>query len=134
MAFSMLVVISILLIFNVNIGKLFPQIQSPKFKNPYLTSFLFGFFFGAIILPCNPAPIILLFSKSLASSASFAGFIGFGFGLSLPLIALSIASLTFSRKAIGVITGNIRKINLVTGVIMLLVSLYYLFFIFKIAG
>lgn len=133
-AFSILIFISILLIANVNVGKLIPQMQSPKFKNPFLTAFLFGFFFGAIILPCNPAPIILLFTKSLASGLSFASFIGFGFGLSLPLIVLSIVSAGLSHKVIRFITKHTRAINVVTGLIMLCVSVYYLVFVFKVFG
>ena len=44
-AFTILAVISILLIVNVDIGKVFPKIHAPVTKNPLVSSFIFGFFF-----------------------------------------------------------------------------------------
>ena len=59
-AFAALAVISVLLIFNVDAGKLFPQARIPSVKSPYLSALLYGFFFGAIVAPCNPGMIALV--------------------------------------------------------------------------
>ena len=48
-AFGILAIISILLIFNVDFGRFFPKVSAPITKNPYLSSFVFGFFFGFFI-------------------------------------------------------------------------------------
>jgi len=61
-AFGILGIISILLIFNVDFGKIFPKTRNPVMKNPYWGSLVFGLFFGAIVLPCNPASLIVLFA------------------------------------------------------------------------
>ena len=69
-AFGILALISLLLVFNIDVGKIFPKIHAPVTKNAYLTSFIFGFFFGAIVLPCNPSSLIVLFAIS-TSTISF---------------------------------------------------------------
>jgi cytochrome c-type biogenesis protein len=132
-AFSILGVVSILLILNVNVGKIFPKVSSPVTKNPLLSSYLFGFFFGAIVLPCNPATLIILFALSTSVSSfllNLLGFVAFGIGMSIPLFVLSLVSMEKSGVVISFLTRHTRKINIVVGVVMLLISLYYLFFVF----
>ena len=136
-AFGILALVSLLLIFNFDIGKFFPKVHAPVTKNPYLSSFIFGFFFGAIVLPCNPASLIVLFALSTSTASfllNFLNFIIFGIGMAFPLLALSIVSSTKSSQMIGFLTKNKRKINLIAGIIMLLISVYYLVFVFRIFG
>jgi cytochrome c-type biogenesis protein len=134
-AFGILAIVSLFLIFNFDLGRFFPKIHSPVKKNPYLSAFIFGFFFGAIVLPCNPASLIVLFAIS-ASTASFIinffNFVLFGVGMALPLLIFSFISAGKSKKVIGWLTTRQRSINLWAGIIMLIISLYYLFFVFKI--
>jgi cytochrome c-type biogenesis protein len=128
-AFSILALVSIFLIFNVDIGRFFPKASAPVLKNPYLSSFIFGLFFGAIVLPCNPASLIVLFAVSTSTISfltNFLNFLVFGFGMALPLLVLAVISASSSKNVIGWLTKNKRAINLVAGIIMLLVSLYYL--------
>ena len=60
-AFGILAIISLLLIFNVDFSRFVPRVRSPEGKSPFLKALIFGLFFGAIILPCNPASLIILF-------------------------------------------------------------------------
>jgi cytochrome c-type biogenesis protein len=136
-AFSILGIVSILMIFNFNLGKFLPKVNAPLKKNPCLTSFIFGFFFGAIVLPCNPSSLIVLFAISSSTTSFIANlfnFILFGIGMALPLLVFSILSATKSTTIIKFLTTNTRKINLIAGLIMLGVSLYYLIFVFKVLG
>lgn len=136
-AFVILAVVSVLLIFNVNIGKFFPQTHAPVLKNPFLSSLLFGLFFGAIVLPCNPASLIVLFAISTSTmsfAANFLNFVFFGLGMGLPLLLISFISAAKSQEVIGFLTKHQRTINIIAGVIMLAVSLYYLIFVFRIFG
>jgi cytochrome c-type biogenesis protein len=136
-AFGILALVSLLMIFNIDFGKLFPKIRAPVTKNPLLTSFVFGFFFGAIVLPCNPASLVVLFAVS-ASTASFIlnlfNFILFGIGMALPLLVFAFISAAKSQIVIGFLTKQKRLINLIAGIIMLGISLYYLIFVFRIFG
>tara|TARA_Y100000310_G_C20393633_1_gene674012 strand:+ start:35 stop:712 length:678 start_codon:yes stop_codon:yes gene_type:complete len=136
-AFGILALVSVLLIFNIDFSKIFPKFNAPILKNPYFTSFVFGFFFGAIVLPCNPASLIVLFAISTSTIsfiANLLNFLLFGIGMALPLLIFSIISATKSNVIIGFLTKHKRSINLIAGIIMLGISLYYLIFVFKIGG
>ncbi|MAG91164.1 cytochrome C biogenesis protein [Candidatus Woesearchaeota archaeon] len=135
-AFGILFVISLLLIFDVDFGRFIPKAKTPKLsKNPLVSAFSFGFFFGAIVLPCNPAFIAAFFARAATTTQFLSGmtnFLGFGFGLGFPLLAFSLISSGKSTAIIGWLTKHKRIINLVAGIFMLLVSLYYLFCIFEV--
>jgi cytochrome c-type biogenesis protein len=136
-AFGLLIVISLLLIFDVDIGKFIPRMRTPTSQNPLLRAFLFGLFFGFIVIPCNPLFIAALFTRTL-TVASFVtnmlSFVSFGVGMAFPLLVFSIISASASSQIIGFLSKHKRIINLASGVIMLVISLYYLLFVFKIFG
>lgn len=120
-AMGILVIISILLLFDVDIGKYLPKYQGPQSKNPYVASLLFGLFFGAIILPCNPGFIAAMFAKSFVTGAlGFAGnmlhFLLFGTGMAFPLLLFSLFSLQWSKQIIRFLTATRgRSIELQVG-------------------
>ncbi|WP_342304827.1 cytochrome c biogenesis protein CcdA [Methanolobus sp. ZRKC5] len=134
-AFGILFVLSILLIMDYDLGKFFPQKNVSDGRNPLITAFLYGFFFGAVVVPCNPGFIAALFAKTL-TTIDFVGnmlnFIAFGLGISFPLIVFSLLSLTKSMKIISFLVQYKRKINLFAGLFMLVISLYYLIFVFRV--
>jgi cytochrome c-type biogenesis protein len=121
-AFGILLVISLLLIFNVDVGRLLPKAHAPTARNPWVSAFFFGFFFGAIVVPCNPLFIAALFSRTIS--------IGIGF----PLLVMAALSATATDTIIGFLTRYRRAINLIAGLIMLGISLYYLILVFRIFG
>ncbi len=134
-AFGILFIISILLILDFDIGKFLPRTNISNDRSPIITAFLYGFFFGAIVVPCNPAFIAALFAKSLASMGfveNFLNFIAFGLGLSFPLLVFSAISTAKSKSIIRFLVANKRKINLSAGIIMLVISVYYLVFVFRV--
>jgi cytochrome c-type biogenesis protein len=138
-AFGILIIISLLLIFNVDYGRFLPKLNVPVAKNPYWGAYLYGFLFGAIVIPCNPAFIAAMFTKTLAVSTTrfitnMFNFLFFGIGMGFPLLLFSFISATKSSQVIGFLTKYKRQINLIAGVIMLVISLYYLVFVFRVFG
>jgi len=136
-AFGILGIFSLLLIFNLDLSKIIPKFNAPITKNPYISSFVFGFFFGAIVLPCNPASLVVLFALStstLSFLSNFLNFILFGVGMAAPLLIFAIISSAYTNPVISFLSKHKKKINIITGLIMLTISLYYLFFVFKILG
>ncbi len=134
-AFLILGIISFFLIFNLDFGRIIPQFKIPTIKNPVLSIFIFGLFFGAIVLPCNPAPLVVLFALSTTSTSFFVNFLNFlffGIGMSVPLLALSILSGQYTNVILGFFIRNKIIINRIAGLIMLGISAYYLFFVFRI--
>ena len=135
-AFGILGLLSLILIFDIDLSRFIPKlnIQTGN-KSPLRSAFVFGFFFGAIVLPCNPAFIAAFFARAFLFGdffSSMLNFLSFGFGLGAPLLVLSLVSGQWSKKIIGFLTKNKRTINLISGLIMLGISIYYLFFVFKI--
>ncbi len=138
-AFGILLIVGIGLVLNFDVSKYIPKAHTPQTKNPIVTAFLFGFGFGAIVIPCNPAFIAPLLARAaVASAGGFVStlliFLSFGLGIGFPLIVFSVISATKSSVIIGFFTTHQRKINLVIGTVMILVSLYYLFCVFAIFG
>jgi cytochrome c-type biogenesis protein len=132
-AFGILALISLLLIFNVDFGRFIPRVQGPEAKSPFLKAFIFGFFFGVIILPCNPASLIILFALSASTVtfvANMVNFILFGIGMALPLLILAYISVLRGQAVINFLINKRKIINILAGIIMLGISLYYLIFVF----
>jgi cytochrome c-type biogenesis protein len=134
-AYILLGILGLLLIFD-----LFPQLPVPAFhgiesRAPFIGALLFGLFFGILILPCNAAPIAILLALSTSAAdliVTMFNFIFFGAGMALPFLAISFLSVYQGKKWTSFLARNKRAINLVTGSLMLVVALYYLFFVFRI--
>jgi cytochrome c-type biogenesis protein len=132
-AYAILGVIGVLLVFD-----LLPDLKpvpAPRLatgKMPFIGAFLFGLFFGILILPCNAAPIVVLLAISASASDMFSNllnFVFFGMGMALPLIALSLLSAYQGKKGTAFLVRHRRGINLATGTLMLAVALYYFIFV-----
>jgi cytochrome c-type biogenesis protein len=136
-AFGILALISIFLIFDLDIGRFLPKAKTKLTKRPLLNAIMYGFFFGAIVIPCNPAFIGAFFARALliqSPVASVLNFIFFGVGLGFPLLLFSLLSSKWSTAIIGFATARKTWINRIAGVIMLLIALYYLVFVFRVFG
>lgn len=137
LAFVILGIISILLIVDVDMGRFLPKAKIKTTKNPLLSALIYGFFFGAIVIPCNPAFISAFFARALLfdnTINSILNFVLFGFGLGFPLLAFSLLSAKWSSVIISFVTKYKTSINRIAGVMMLLISLYYLVFVFRVFG
>jgi cytochrome c-type biogenesis protein len=136
-AFGVLGVISLFLIFDFDFGRFFPRVKIPRSNNPRVSALLYGFFFGAIVIPCNPAFISVFFARAFLVTdffGSMMNFISFGFGLGFPLLLFSLVSISWSQKVIGFLNRNKRVINVVAGLMMLGISIYYLMYVFRVFG
>ena len=136
-AFGILGVISILLILNIDAGRLLPQARIPAASNPYLSALLYGLFFGGIVAPCNPGMIAAFFTKALATTTThfltnMLHFLLFALGIASPLLLIALVSTTASQAVVRFLVNYKAVINRVAGVLMLGVSLYYLIFVFRV--
>jgi len=135
-AFAILGIIGIVLVLDIDIGKYLPAGKTPSSNNPFIDAFLYGFFFGAIVIPCNPAFIAAFFTLSFSGTSGFIenmlNFLFFGLGLGAPLLVFSLLSGASSATVIGFLVNKKRKINVASGAIMIVVSIYYLLFVFRI--
>lgn len=136
-AFSILALISVALILDVDFSRIIPTAQAPTVSNPYLQAFVFGLFFGAIILPCNPGFLAALLVQSTTVTQSISRitqFVIFGVGIGTPLIILTVLPKQINKAMISWLTTHKTLINRLSGILMLLISAYYLLFVFRVFG
>lgn len=104
-------------------------------RSPFGGAFIFGVFFGVLILPCNAGPVTVLLALS-TSAADFASnmgnFLVYGAGMAIPLIALSALSSYEGTRITQTLAAQKRLINFATGVLMISVAAYYLLVVFEI--
>ncbi len=113
------------------------KVRPNKISNPYLAAYAYGFFFGAIVIPCNPAIIAVFFAR-VATVGDFAGniaqFAAFTLGIVSPLLVFSLVSRATSRSMVNFLVDRERAIGAVAGVIMVGVGIYYLVEVFAVFG
>jgi cytochrome c-type biogenesis protein len=137
-AFGVLAVVSVALLLDRDIASWLPTKEPPQSRHPVVTAFAYGFFFGAIVLPCNPGLLALFFARAsglfATPLAGFGGFLSFGFGMGLPLLVFGVVSQSSGERATRWLAQRSSGINRLTGAIMLPVALYYLLVVFDVAG
>jgi len=97
-AFGILLVISLVLIvtgilalvsnIDIDIWRFLPKGRVPVVgnRNPWVSAFVYGFFFGAIVVPCNPGFIAILFARAVSTVDFLQNvfrFLLFGIGVAL---------------------------------------------------
>lgn len=136
-AFGLLGVFSIALILNLDFQRFIPESKAPRFENPLANAFGFGFFFGAVIIPCNPAFIATFFARAFLFETpltSLLNFSLFGLGIGFPLMIFSLISSAKSQEVISLLQRYENVINRGSGLVMLIISVYYLVFVFGVFG
>jgi cytochrome c-type biogenesis protein len=136
-AFALLALLGVVLIADLHPQSRLPTVEPPQTQYPSLSAFAYGAFFGAIVLPCNPGFISVFFARAflfLDPVTSLANFGAFGVGMGSPLLAFALVSEPWRDRVLGLLTGHRRAVNVVTGVTLLAISLYYLLFVFEVAG
>jgi len=131
-AFVILAVIGVAMMFGVEIRH---KVRLPEPKSPLLASYLYGFFFGAIVIPCNPAFIAAFLARAALVAdpvESILNFLAFGLGIGTPLIAFSLVSRAASRRFVNLLVARERAVSFTAGAVMTAVSLYYLIAVFNI--
>jgi cytochrome c-type biogenesis protein len=127
--FVMLAGAGFLMVAGVDFGRYIKAVRPPRSRGPLSGAFLFGAFFGIAALPCNPAPIIVLFAISSTIGdifLNFLGFIIFGIGMALPLLLLSALPLEQSGSFTRFLAVHSNEISRVAGILIIVISLYYL--------
>jgi len=134
-AYAVLGIIGILLILGAGPGLPIKTPDVLKGRSPFGGAFVFGFFFGVLILPCNAGPITVLIALSTSAAdlaANMGNFLAYGAGMAIPLIALSALSVSEGSRITQALAAHKRAINAATGLLMVGVAAYYLFVVFSV--
>ena len=135
-AYFLLLVIGVFLTIRIDFSRFIPHFDTPQMSGG-IGAFLYGFFFGGIIIPCNPGLIAFFFANLLSEIASsaimnFLNVVVFGVGMATPLVLLAAISNRYSKYVIQFLKDYARPINICVGVILIVFALYYLLFDFRI--
>ena len=134
-AFVILFVVGAILLISPKAFSRVPTVDPPQSRYPGLTAVSYGFFFGAIIIPCNPGTISLFFARTPVlydtHAESMIGFLAFGLGIGAPLLAFAVLSEPFSKQVTTTLARYSGQINRTTGAILTVVAAYYLLFVFE---
>lgn len=136
LAFGLLALVGVVLVVDPKRFSRLPVIDPPQSRYPSASAFSYGFFFGAVVIPCNPATIALFFARTPVlydtHAESMLGFLAFGLGIGTPLLAFALLSQPFSQRVTRTLARYSSGINRVTGAILLAVSGYYLWAVFEV--
>ena len=139
-AFIVLIIIGILLIINVDfskVGALIPHKTIDTKGNPYRSAFLYGFFYGPIVIPCNAPLVFAVFAYSFGATSfieKFSIFMAFGLGLGLPLLLLSLLSSARGSWLVKQFATHQAFINRLAGSLLVILGIYELVYVFRIFG
>jgi cytochrome c-type biogenesis protein len=136
-AFAILLGIGVALLFDVRLTERVPTLEPPQSQHPVVAAFAYGAFFGAIVIPCNPALIAIFFARAFLFEtplSSMLNFFAFGLGIGAPLLALALVSQASGQRITRGLARHRTAINRVSGVIMIAISGYYLLFVFDVLG
>lgn len=113
-----------------------PVAEPPQTTHPVASAYGYGFFFGIVVLPCNPGLIALFFARVPvlfdSTAHSMLGFLAFGIGMGAPLLLFALAAEPFSRRVTRTLAAHSGPINRATGFVLLAVAGYYLTVVFAI--
>jgi cytochrome c-type biogenesis protein len=134
--FGLLGVVGLVLLVDPKLFSRLPSVEPPHTNHPSLSAFGYGFFFGAVVIPCNPGFISLFFVRQSiffdTTAETMLGFLLFGLGIGAPLLVLAILSESFGRRVTRTLARYSNPINRAVGGVLLLVAVYYLVFTFAV--
>jgi len=137
-AFAVLLVLGVALALDLDAVNRIPGLDPPETGSAYGSAFLYGLFFGGIVLPCNPGFVALFFARTPilfdTPIAGFVGFLTFGLGMGTPLLAFAAVSEARGRALARWLARHATPVNRATGLVMIAVSAYYLVVVFDVAG
>lgn len=132
-AFWLLAGVGLVMFVNPALFNRLPTTDPPQSRYPAVSAFSYGFFFGAIVVPCNPGLIAAFFTTTPilydTQLQNMIGFLSFGLGMGTPLLAFALVSDSLGQRLTRWLGAHNTLVYRATGTILLGVSAYYLAFV-----
>jgi cytochrome c-type biogenesis protein len=126
-AYILIIVLGIALLFDYNPFKALPQVQVPFLKNPYINAYIYGLLYGPIALPCSGPLVVGIFTLSFTTAeviSKLTIFFWFGIGFGLPLLLLSFLSGAYQQGIVRFFAQHSRAINIIGGLLLVGVGIF----------
>jgi cytochrome c-type biogenesis protein len=102
--------------------------QAPVLRNPYISAYVYGLFFGPMTLPCTGPLILSAFALGAGNATELANgllfFLAFGLGFGWPLVLLPLIALPLQRRLVGWLTHHHILLNRVSGVLLIAIGVF----------
>jgi cytochrome c-type biogenesis protein len=124
---AILIGLGLLLVLGRNPFARFATIRVPVVRHPIGQAYVYGLFLGPIALPCAGPFLVAILAISLGVADALtrvAGFVAYGLGFGLPLVALSFLSAAQGRTVAGVIAERYGMILRLAGVLLMAAGLW----------
>jgi cytochrome c-type biogenesis protein len=126
-AYLLIILLGVALLFDYNPFKALPQVQVPILNNPYVNAYVYGLLYGPIALPCSGPLVVGIFTYSLTTAevlSKLSIFMWFGIGFGLPLLLLSFLSGAAQQWVVRFFARHSRVINMIGGLLLVGVGFY----------
>jgi cytochrome c-type biogenesis protein len=102
--------------------------QAPVLRNPYITAYVYGLFFGPMTLPCTGPLILSAFALGAGNTTQLANgllfFLAFGLGFGWPLVLLPLIALPLQRRLVGWLAHHHILLNRASGVLLIAIGVF----------
>jgi cytochrome c-type biogenesis protein len=102
--------------------------QAPVLRNPHITAYIYGLFFGPMTLPCTGPLILSAFALGAGNATELANgllfFLAFGVGFGWPLVLLPLIALPLQRRLVGWLTRHHTLLTRASGVLLIAIGVF----------
>jgi cytochrome c-type biogenesis protein len=125
--YGLVILLGILMFVGRNPFAQLQTLDSPLFKNAYLTAYVYGILFAPMTLPCTGPIILSAFTVGsgigdIANGLSYFFFFGLGFGW--PLLVLPLATLALQRRFVRWLGKQHETLNRSGGILLIAVGIF----------
>ncbi len=126
--YGAVIVLGALMLFGVNPFARVAGVQTPVFKSPLASAYLYGVLLGPMTLPCTGPVVVSAFLLGAGSAAALTSsllyFFVFGLGFGWPLVLLPFVALPLQRRGVGWLTRNHTLLTRVSGVLLVGIGVF----------
>ncbi|MEO8611069.1 MAG: cytochrome c biogenesis protein CcdA, partial [Chloroflexota bacterium] len=126
--YGIVIISGVLLLLDRNPFARLATAQAPVLRNPYITAYVYGLFFGPMTLPCTGPLILSAFALGAGNAAELANgllfFLAFGLGFGWPLLLLPLIALPLQRRLVGWLTLHHTLLNRASGVLLIAIGVF----------
>lgn len=126
--YGVVIVLGVLMLLGRNPFARLSTAQAPVLRNPYVTAYVYGLFFGPMTLPCTGPIILSAFALGAGNTTELVNgllfFLAFGVGFGWPLVLLPLVALPLQRRLVSVLARNHLLLNRASGILLIAVGLF----------
>ncbi|MBZ0278753.1 MAG: hypothetical protein K8I60_21575 [Anaerolineae bacterium] len=126
--YGVVIIMGVLMLLDKNPFARFSTAQAPVLRNPYLTAYVYGLFFGPMTLPCTGPIILGAFTLGAGNTGELVNgllyFLAFGLGFGWPLALLPLVAMPLQRRLVGWLGRHHLLLNRASGILLVAVGIF----------